>query len=467
MSQFDKIYRSLLFTKFFAKGLGKPEDIKRVLDFRKIVSNRETCKDLVERDYPIHIDKDVAYKDCRIMEGHFTSPFVKYLPGIAPKEVETAHFQMVVPLHWKKSVGLKPVCLQLAGTGDHYYGLRRTLMAKPLINESGIGSIILQNPYYGQRKPSEQMRSSLLYVNDLFIMGLGLILECLALLHWCEREGYGPLGIHGISLGGHMASLAATNWNKPISLIPCLSWSTGSCAFTHGVLSGAVNWNVLQSQYYEDSDYQEIQNRIITPDLNKGAYPLGKQFVKDYPDSLKVVESLSQESKGLEHSEKDSFAKEVNMNLSADAMPISADAVPVVNSYGSRLKSIPQTLKYAASKSKLSVPKMAADATKKLKLNGKKGFSPESMAFLQGVMDECTHLANYSVPVDPRLIIVVAAEKDAYIPRDGLVSLDQLWPGAEIRYINTGHVTSIIFNQSVFRKAIQDSFQRQIKLYYS
>ena len=29
-----------------------------------------------------------------------------------------------------------------------------------------------------------------------------------------------------------MASLAATTWPKPIALIPCLSWSTASTAFT-------------------------------------------------------------------------------------------------------------------------------------------------------------------------------------------------------------------------------------------
>ena len=29
-----------------------------------------------------------------------------------------------------------------------------------------------------------------------------------------------------------MASLAATNWHKPLSLIPCLSWSTASAVFT-------------------------------------------------------------------------------------------------------------------------------------------------------------------------------------------------------------------------------------------
>ena len=50
-----------------------------------------------------------------------------------------------------------------------------------------------------------------------------------------------------------------------------------------------------------------------------------------------------------------------------------------------------------------------------------------------GLMDECTHLGNYSVPMDPELIEIVAAEFDAYQPRRGVKPLDQLWPGSNIR----------------------------------
>ena len=55
--------------------------------------------------------------DCRLIEGHFVSPITKYLPGIMPKEVEIARFQAVLPKQWKTK--LKPVVIQLAGTGDH------------------------------------------------------------------------------------------------------------------------------------------------------------------------------------------------------------------------------------------------------------------------------------------------------------------------------------------------------------
>ena len=42
-------------------------------------------------------------------------------------------------------------------------------------------------------------------MSDLFVMGGALVLESAALLHWLEREGYGPLGMTGISMGGHVS----------------------------------------------------------------------------------------------------------------------------------------------------------------------------------------------------------------------------------------------------------------------
>ena len=39
-------------------------------------------------------------------------------------------------------------------------------------------------------------------------MGGCLMLESMALLHWAERSGLGPLGITGISMGGHVSRWA-------------------------------------------------------------------------------------------------------------------------------------------------------------------------------------------------------------------------------------------------------------------
>lgn len=77
----------------------------------------------------------------------------------------------------------------------------------------------------------------------------------------------------------------------------------------------------------------------------------------------------------------------------------------------------------------------------------------EALNFMRGIMDECTHLRNFTSPVDPSLSIVVTAKHDAYIPRDGIESIGDLWKGCEIRNIDAGHITAFLFNQCIFRYA--------------
>lgn len=82
------------------------------------MSNRETCSQLVPHDYPVEILKDQKTSDYRLLEGKFQTPFEKYLPGIVPEESKDAHFQIMLPTKWQDPT-YKPICIQLAGTGDH------------------------------------------------------------------------------------------------------------------------------------------------------------------------------------------------------------------------------------------------------------------------------------------------------------------------------------------------------------
>lgn len=52
------------------------------------------------------------------MEGKFISPLEMYLPGLVPRPVRDAHFQMVLPLKWADE-SERPMCIHFAGTGDH------------------------------------------------------------------------------------------------------------------------------------------------------------------------------------------------------------------------------------------------------------------------------------------------------------------------------------------------------------
>lgn len=119
ISRLDQIYRALVLSKFFSKGWGNPENMKKLFIFRKLVSDREMCQTLVDEHPEIIIDKVEIEEagDIQLIDGHFESPLVKHLPGLLPKLSETAHFQMVVPTKWKTVD--RPVVIQMAGTGDH------------------------------------------------------------------------------------------------------------------------------------------------------------------------------------------------------------------------------------------------------------------------------------------------------------------------------------------------------------
>ena len=95
----------------------------------------------------------------------------------------------------------------------------------------------------------------------------------------------------------------------------------------------------------------------------------------------------------------------------------------------------------------------------------KEWWERESLQFMRGVMDECTHLKNFSVPLDTELIISICAKDDGYIPREDCTSLEEIWPGAEVRYLDAGHVSAYVLHQKMFRSAIIEAFARYRRKY--
>ncbi|XP_014224651.1 protein ABHD18 isoform X1 [Trichogramma pretiosum] len=467
-SRLDAVYRSILLTKFFTKGWGEPENLRRIFQFRKVVANREACYSLIPKNYPVNITKDEEWSDCHIVEGQFESPFEKNLPGIMPEETKTAYFQMVLPKRWE-SQKIKPICLHLAGTGDHYFWRRRTLVAKPLLKETGIASILLENPFYGLRKPKDQVRSSLHNVSDIFIMGGCLIMESIVILNWLEQHGYGPLGLTGLSMGGHMASLAATNWPKPIPLVPCLSWSTASPVFTQGVMSASINWALLESQFFENEAYQNDLAKMVKVVDQDDAFLAGQHFAKHFPASMKRLNKIKTESNS-----------NVNNNNSNGtvAMP---NGTYLTNGNGNGIdtqqcseekeaaKLFPLNLitnKFkSAQTSDILKGICLLPVSKHPLFTDEKWRERAALQFMRGIMDECTHLQNFEKPVDTELIIAVCARDDAYVPRDDVVGLEKIWPGAEIRFLDAGHVSAYLLYQKLFRSTIDEAFQRYLKKY--
>jgi len=457
-SKFDVVYRSLLLTNFFTKGWGKPEDLKSIFELRRKLAKRSEALTYVNKSHPITITKDEKWSDHRRIEGHFKSPFADYLPHLLPPESQTAYFQAILPLKEANQGRLKPICIQYAGTGDHFFWRRRRLMALPLLKERGVSSIILENPFYGLRKPKEQFRSSLQQVSDLFVMGAALILESLVIMNFCEREGFSPIIAHGISMGGHMASLGATVWDKPIGLVPCLSWTSASLTFTKGALTGAINWDLLEKQYCQHDAYKEVVVKMI--EFEESAHQAGVDFAQ-HMDRLAQLEELKQSAARWDH-------LKTKLNSESD-IKSHLNQFDVPNNLAGSFSMGNQTLSPESSPNKQKSNKFVEMIPKILR-NDAKGAGDslhrEAVYFMRGIMDECTHLRNYDVPFDPSLIHIVVAENDGYYPREGMAALPDLWPGAKVQYIQgKGHVSSYLTRQNVFRKAIYDCIDGYVEKY--
>ncbi|KAF5288142.1 hypothetical protein FQA39_LY15486 [Lamprigera yunnana] len=428
VSRLDKFYRKILLNRFFVRGWGNPDHILRLVEFRKLISNRIKCITLVPEDSSITILTSQKFSTYEIIEGKFTTPLAKYLPDIVIPEIRDAHFELIVPLEWESRL-YRPLCIHLAGTGDHRFWKRRSCMAKPLLKHN-MASLLLENPFYGLRKPKTQYRSSLHNVSDIFVMGGCLVLECLVLLQWCENLGFGPLGISGVSMGGHMASLAACNWPKPLVLVPCLSTSTASGVFTEGVMSESINWDLLQKQFKSNRQFYNVLSKLCT--IVDDPFECNLTLLSD----LSIPQGIYNFKKSL----------------------TSYDLINLVNrSHTHSLFSSVETTSKDTSmvyilKNLLNEEFLKDPCSKK--------HSQEAVWFMKGIMDEFTHLKNFSPPIDTSLIIAICAKRDGYIPSKGFSKLEEVWPSATIRYVDSGHVGAYICYLSIFRHAILEAFER-------
>lgn len=172
-----------------------------------------------------------------VQEGRFPSPAAV---GPLPASCAEARFQLLLPT----DAGPRPpVCLFLAASGDHGFGMRRFL-SKALLFHGG-GALLLENPYYGSRRPPGQQDAALRTVVDLLLMFRATAVEATALLGWLLARGHPKVGVSGYSMGGSMAAYTASLFPLPVAVIPLAVAHSAAPVFTEGVLSALPDWEVL------------------------------------------------------------------------------------------------------------------------------------------------------------------------------------------------------------------------------
>ncbi|WP_163999427.1 alpha/beta hydrolase family protein [Pyxidicoccus caerfyrddinensis] len=187
-----------------------------------------------------------------LRDGTFTSP----LPLLAPP-VQTAH------VRWLSAENTRgrSACVVLAASREEGYVLRERLYT-PLVRE-GIDLFLLENPYYGVRRPLGQKGGALRTVSDHVLMNLGMVEEARALLTWLRDAGYARLGIAGYSMGGYMAALTAVLFPGPLAVAALAAGASPVPVFTRGLLSWSISFAQLDGARRDAEQARQRLGRIF------------------------------------------------------------------------------------------------------------------------------------------------------------------------------------------------------------
>lgn len=227
---------------FFQDGWGDPGTIERVVDLLR----SPTGPSQVELRWgPERVERGWIER-----EGTFLSPISD---GTLPEASQFGHVLWMLPP--RPHATPPPVVLHLAATGEHGYARRRRLCA-PLLAR-GIGALLLENPLYGQRKPTYQRGSDVRTVAELVTMGRAIVEEARALAVWLHQRGH-PVGLSGYSMGGQMAALAAALLPFPVAVASASAPCTARQAFIEGLLSRVTCWSALSGP----QDLQSAKSRL-------------------------------------------------------------------------------------------------------------------------------------------------------------------------------------------------------------
>jgi predicted alpha/beta-hydrolase family hydrolase len=169
-----------------------------------------------------------------LREGAFESPEAR-LPACSRR----ARVQLLLPER-----ELRGVAVHLAAAGDQGFAVRLRFAA-PLLAR-GIGALVLENPFYGSRRPPGQFGPAVRSLSDLHLMGAAAFQEGRALLRWLrDAQGVPLVGVTGYSMGGQMAAMVGASMPFPCAVVPVAPACSPDSVLRDGVLRHVAHWAAL------------------------------------------------------------------------------------------------------------------------------------------------------------------------------------------------------------------------------
>ncbi len=169
--------------------------------------------------------------EVRLRHGTFVSP-ISGLPAAAASA-------FVLGIEREAATG--KVCVMLPAWNDEGY-LTRRKFAEDLA-ASGIGTILLEAPFYGTRR-CVHGGSPVRTVSDFALMTRAVVEEGRALLAWLTAHDIAA-GVAGFSMGGSLAAAVGATTELPVAVAPLAAAHAPAPVFVEGVISASIAWDAL------------------------------------------------------------------------------------------------------------------------------------------------------------------------------------------------------------------------------
>jgi len=226
--------------RLYEDGFGDRASLERLVEAVRSIRRADPLSELDVRWGP-------ARRVGRVMEqhGHFVSP----APEL-PRESREVPVLLLepTPLHeTSANEGPRPdVVVLLAMTGEEGYFVRRRFASALL--DRGVAVLIVENPFYGARRPRGQLGPSLRTVRDQFAMNYATVVEGRAIAGWLRDRGHRHTVLSGYSQGGIMAAFVSALLPFATGCVPRGAGAGVDAIFTEGALSHAIRWDRLASE---------------------------------------------------------------------------------------------------------------------------------------------------------------------------------------------------------------------------
>ncbi|NIR36497.1 MAG: alpha/beta hydrolase family protein [Actinobacteria bacterium] len=211
--------------RVFRDGWGDEDDLEW---FREIAGTEPPIADV-----PITVQPATADGAVVATEIEFDSPIAERLPERARR----ARARILTTRE-----GTQRVVVLMAAWNDHDYRTRMTLAE--LLLSRGIGVAMLENPFYGSRRPVVDDPQPMRDVATFGLMGRATVLEGRVLAKHLHDVGH-TVGISGFSMGGNMAAFVASMVPFAVASAPLAAAHSPGPPFVSGILGVTVDWEAL------------------------------------------------------------------------------------------------------------------------------------------------------------------------------------------------------------------------------